>query len=188
MSIVEAYMATYPNASRETAYRGGSALMRIYEVAAAIEKRLNSKGLSADRALADLAELAEANLEHFVVTDEKGYPVIDLNQQSAKDHWRMLKRIKVKRSRRITGHGDDAEEWEDENVEIELKDDLSALEKIGRFHKLFGEMPVTGTLSLDVTDFEKALDMVYGPKDGVKNGNGTGHNGHTNGKSTPKQG
>ncbi len=164
-SAAEAYRRAYPKAGKSTSWSNGSLLLRKTEVRAAIEARLKGKHMSADEVLARLSDHAAASLEPFMEIGKDGFAAFDFSSEEAKAHLNLLKKVKTKRSRRITGRGEEAEEWEDESVEVEVVDAQSALEKLGKHHKLFNDkLEVLHTLNVD--GFENMLDKIYGERNG----------------------
>jgi len=160
-SAAEAYRRAYPKAAKSTSWTNGSLLLRKTEVRAAIETRLREKHMSADEVLGRLSDHAKASLEPFMEIGKDGFVSFDFSSKEARAHLSLLKRVKTKRTRRVEGQGEDAEEWEDEQVEMEVVDAQSALEKLGKHHKLFNDkLEVVHTL--DVEGYERMLDKIYG--------------------------
>ena len=117
--------------------------------------------MSAEEVLGRLSEHARANLAPFFETDKNGFPVFDFSSEQAQASMHTLKKVKASRTRRIVGKGKDAEEWEDERVEVEVVDAQSALEKLGRHHKLFNDK-LEVVHSLNVENLDNMLDSIYG--------------------------
>ena len=163
-SAAGAYRRIYPTVKKNSAWSNGSRLLRKAEVREEIEKRLKSKRMSANEVLARLSDQAKASLEPFIRVDKDGFASFDFSSEEARMNLSIIKKIKSKRSRRWEGKGEDAEEWEDEQVEVEVVDAQSALEKLGKHHKLFNDrMEVTHTL--DVDGLDKIMEKVYGKRD-----------------------
>lgn len=164
-NAARAYRRVYPKAKVNTSWSNGSLLLRKNEVRAEIETRLKGKRMSADEVLGRLSDQAKASLEPFMSISQEGFASFDFSSDEAQAHLSLLKKVKTKRSRRIAGKGEDAEEWEDESVEVEIVDSQSALEKLGKHHKLFNDkLEVVHTL--DVEGFDKMLDKIYGKGNG----------------------
>lgn len=138
-NAAEAYSRIYPNTKRTTCYANGPRLLGNAEIQAYIQELLKVHKMSADEVLARLSEQARASHEPFIRVNDNGFILFDFSHPEAKDHLHLIKKIKTKRTRRVTGHGEDAEEWEDEWVEVELHDAQAALQLIGKHHALFTE-------------------------------------------------
>jgi len=159
-SAAEAYRRVYPSAKKASAWTLGSNLLRKVEVRGEIERHLKDKRMSAEEVLGRLSDQAKASL----VISKDGFASFDFSSDEARAHLSMLKKVKTKRTRRVVGKGKDAEEWEDEQMELEIVDAQAALEKLGKHHKLFNDkMEVVHTLS--VIGYEKMLDKIYGNSD-----------------------
>lgn len=163
-SAAEAYRRVYTSVKNNTAWTNGSLLLRKTEVREQIERRLKSKRMSADEVLGRLSDQAKASLEPFLHIDQDGFASFDFSSVQARMNLSVVKKLRTKRSRRVVGKGDDAMEWEDESVEVEVVDSQSALEKLGKHHKLFNDrMELVHTL--DVEGYERMMDKVYGQRD-----------------------
>jgi hypothetical protein len=132
------------------------------EVQAYIQKRLGELKMSADEVLLLLADHAHASLKPFTKITEEGFVYFDFNQPGALEHFHLIKKIKSKRSRRWEGRGDNAEAWEDETVEIEVVDSQSALDKLGRHHKLFNDDRPPVDVHFTIEGLKEVLDKAYG--------------------------
>jgi phage terminase small subunit len=144
MNGTEAYLVLFPRVSRDTAAVNGSKMLRIASIQAEIERRLSEQVMSANEVLKRLSDMAKANLLPFIRITDEGFTYFDFSHPDAKNYFHLIKKIKTKRTRRIEGHGENSEEWEDEWVEVELHDAQSALEKVGKYHHLFkDEVDVT---------------------------------------------
>lgn len=160
-SAAEAYRRVYPKAAKNTSWTHGSLLVRKSEVREEIERRLKAKRMSADEVLGRLSDQAKASLAPFLVVSKDGFASFDFASEEAQTHLSLLKKLKTRRTRRVVGKGKDAEEWEDEQMEVEVVDSQSALEKLGKHHKLFNDrMEVVHTLNVE--GYEKMLDRIYG--------------------------
>lgn len=145
-SAAEAYHRVYPKASRASCWTLGSKLLRKVEVREEIERRLKAKRMSADEVLGRLSDQAKASLEPFLVISKDGYASFDFGSEQARAHLSLIKKLKSKA---------------DGSVEVEMVDSQSALEKLGKHHKLFNDrMEVVHTLNVE--GYEKMLDMIYG--------------------------
>ena len=137
MNATEAYQIVYPKASYETARRAASVLMTKRDIQAEIDRRMSEQVMTSNEVLKRLSDMAKANLLPFVRITHEGFTYFDFSHPEAKNYFHLIKKIKTKRTRRVEGKGDNAEEWEDEWIEVELHDAQSALEKIGKYHRLF---------------------------------------------------
>lgn len=99
----------------------------------------NQKIKSKDDVLLGLSEISDSSVRPFLNygSDQSQFPFFDLQSEEAKASLHLVKDIKIKRSRRWEGKGEDAEEWEDEEVELKMYNRHEALKDMGRFHKLF---------------------------------------------------
>jgi len=166
MNLCAAYMATYPNSSRNAAYTGGSRLLRNAKILKMIEQRLHENHVSGDLVLSQLSEEASASVEPFLVIEKDGFAHFDLNQSSAQDHLHMIKKLTTKRSRRIEPGAKKGEkiEWEDEYITLEVVDAMEAQDRLGKYHKLFGDSSMVPPIVLQVDGMEAILNKVYGPQ------------------------
>lgn len=121
-----------PKYARQTGYEN---LTKPY-IKQRIEDRLAESAMSANEVLKRLSDQARASLLPFVEITPDGFVYFDFSHPDAKNYFHLIKKIKTKRVRQITG-GKDAEEWENEWVEVELYDAQSALVQLGRHHSLF---------------------------------------------------
>ncbi len=88
---------------------------------------------------ARLSDIARGSLRPFVKIEDDGFVHFDFSSPDALEHLHLIKSIQTKRTRRVQGKGEDAEEWEDEYARVELCDITHALELLGKAHKLFVE-------------------------------------------------
>ena len=99
----------------------------------------------------------------FIRITEDGFCYFDFNNPDAKNYFYLIKKIRTKRQRRISGGGEDGpEEWEDEWVEVELYDAQAALSLLGRHHKLFTDnvdIKSDGQPINKITDEERLAQM-----------------------------
>jgi len=141
--FIESYLVCWnaTEAARQADYahpnKQGPRLLVNVGIQGEIEKRLKEAAMSADEVLKRLADQARGNLLPFINITRDGFVFFDFSHPDAKNYMHLIKKIKTKRSRQIIGRGDDAEEWENEWVEVELYDAQSALVQLGRHHALF---------------------------------------------------
>ncbi len=160
-NATEAYHKAHPKASRETCRVEGSKTLTKPNISIEIERRLNEIAMTTDEVLARLARHARGSHEPWMKIDEDGYVHLDFSSEEAKQNLDLIKKIKTKRTRRVEGHGEDAEQWEDKYVEIELVDSQNALLQLGKYHQLFAER-VKVDMPLSVVGLTVLLDKVYG--------------------------
>lgn len=143
-NATEAYEQVYSPKTRAAAASAGHRLLRNVEISEAISERLQESAMSADEVLNRLAEHARADVGEYI-SDEGA---IDIAAMKAAKATRLLR--KVKSTKRI-GTNKDGGTWENTTVEAELHNAQTALELIGKTHKLFTER-----VEHDITD--KAAD------------------------------
>ncbi|MHB8628758.1 MAG: terminase small subunit [Aggregatilineales bacterium] len=115
--------------SERTAKSQGSRLLKHPAVASAIGVRLEQLHMTADEALARLADHARGSMESFV--NESG--AVDLTRAARDGKLHLIKRVK---NTTFRNHRDNSIT---ESVEIELYDSQQALALIGRNQRLFTE-------------------------------------------------
>lgn len=152
LNRTDAYQEAYPKATRETARRGGSALMTNHDIAAYIDARMAELTIKPAEILRRMSDMATASLKPFIRITGEGFVYFDFSDPEAQDYLYLIKKIESKRTRRWEGSGENAQEWEDEWVKVELYDAKDALEKLGKQHKLF-------TDHVDLTSDGKALPL-----------------------------
>jgi phage terminase small subunit len=155
-----AKMAGY---SEKTARSLGCENLTKPDIKILIQERLKEKRISADKVLALLSLQAEGSLEYFLDIHSDGFASIDISTLQARDHLRLIRKLKIKHSRRIVGRGRNAQKWEDETIEIELYDAQKALIMLGRYYGLFNNNRRFDLFRNEI-EYEKALDTIYGPK------------------------
>lgn len=163
----DAYSRVYKKATRESCYTNGSILLRNPKIQERIKEYLRTKQMTADEVLTRLADQARATHEPFVRITSEGFIYFDFSNPEALKHLHLIKKVKTKRTRRVEGKGEDAEQWEDEWMEVELHDAQAALQLIGKHHKLFNDK-VEVEHKLNVEGLQEVLSKVYG--------NGTANN------------
>lgn len=129
-NATEAYVEVYGPKSRKTAGANGHRLLKNAEIEAAIQQRLQASAMSADEVLMRLADQARADLGDFLHDDGE----IDIAAMKRAKKTYLLR--KIKRTER-TGETESGGTWAETRVEVELHDAQSALNLIGRHHKLF---------------------------------------------------
>jgi phage terminase small subunit len=149
--------------SEKTARAIGSENLTKPDIKALIQERMRQMQISADEILLLLINQARGSIKPFMKINSQGSLSFDFSTPEALDHMHLIKKIKCKHSRRIVSRDDNAEEWEDETVEIELHDAQNALQLLGRHFGLFDNKFVQ-VKQLNTDEFDKALDKVYGAR------------------------
>jgi len=145
LRFVEAYLISgnATDAARRAGYSekylhtNASKLLRNTTIQARIEERLKESIMGANEVLKRLSDMAKSSLLPFIEITEDGFVYFDFSHPDAKNYIHLIKKIRSKRTRQIMGSGNDAEEWENEWVEVELHDAKDALVQLGRYHALF---------------------------------------------------
>lgn len=132
-----AYQSVHPKASYATARANGCLKLAKTNIQAEILRRLKQLSMETDEVLARLTDFARGSHRPFVKVSDNGAIYFDFSNPEAMEHLHLIKKIKTKRTRRVEGKGDDAEQWEDEWVEVEVHDPQKALELLGKAHKMF---------------------------------------------------
>lgn len=158
-NATRAYQRVYPKASYDTARANGATLLADASIAEAVQKRLEQNAMSADEVLARLAEHARGDMGDFVSIAD-GLPSLDLS--TAQDKTRLIKKVKTTKKTYVKRGDPDTSVTEIE-AEIELYDAQSALEKLGRHHKLFTDKTeVTGkdgdAMAVKFVDYRNGID------------------------------
>ena len=148
--------------SEKTAYSIGQENLKKPEIEACIQKRLAEMKMSADEVLILFADQARASIKPFIKVTKEGFVYFDFSQPEALKYLHLIKKIKSKRTRRVVGHGNNSEEWEDETVEVELVDSQAALKLIGSHYKLFTDEIPSTNVSLKIDGLQAVLDQAYG--------------------------
>jgi hypothetical protein len=159
MNATEAYSRAYPNCTRETARRNGHVLLTNTDIAAAIDARLAANAMNANEVLARLSEHAAGDMGDFWNIPEDGEPTIDLTSEKAADKLRLIKKLKVKTTRRTIPMGEDFIDETTTEVDFDIYDAQAALEKLGRYHKLFTDKTEIGG-SLEIKNADAATERV----------------------------
>ena len=119
--------------SERTAYSIGHENLSKPEIADAIKRRLDEKTMKADEVLTRLSDMARGDLGDFLDIESMSF---DLSLRKAKELG-LTHLIKKVKQRTVTTLKKDGDDEETHYVEIELHDSQSALEKLGKAHKLF---------------------------------------------------
>ncbi len=139
MNATEAYSQLHPTSKRETCRSNAAKLLVKTNIRSAISNRLDELAMPKNEVLARLSDMSRASMLPFIRITDEGFVYFDFSDPRAQDYMHLIKKIKTKRTRKLVGYGKEAEPWEDEWVEVELHDSQAALEKIGRYHRMFTE-------------------------------------------------
>lgn len=133
MNATAAYRRVYPASSDVSARANATRLLANDSVRDAIDQRLAENTMRANEVLSRLTEHASGDMGDFWQITEDGEPALDLNTAEANGKLRLIKKLKVKTTRRMVA---DIEEVTTD-VDFELYDAQSALKELGRYHKIF---------------------------------------------------
>jgi phage terminase small subunit len=137
MNGTQAYMTAYPKASYDTARANSSKLLVNASIKAEIERRMEEHALPSYEALKRLTDIARGSFLPFMRLDNDGHVYFNFNDDEAKKHFHLIKKIKSKKHSHSSGKNDEQAEITEQWVEVELHDALRALELLGKYHKLF---------------------------------------------------
>jgi phage terminase small subunit len=168
-TFIDAYLQCWNSAeaarragySQKSARSIGQRLLTNVDISSEITQRLKKFHMGADEALMLLACQARASIRPFLKITPQGLISFDFSTPEALENIQLIKKIRSKRSRRVTGRGEDAEEWEDEVVELELHDGQVALQLLGKHLGLFENKPEQFP-QLHIEGLDEMLDKVYG--------------------------
>ena len=150
--------------SKHTAGAIGQELLKKPTISAAIKEKIAEKAMKADEVLEKLTEIARGDMGNFMDISSMSYQ-LDLNKANELGLTKLIRKVK---QRTITSVAKDGTEEETNHIEIELLDQLRALELLGKYHKLFVERTeVTGEDGKPLVDEEKlakGLAKIYGDK------------------------
>ena len=139
-------------------------LLTNTDISAAIKQKIAEKAMKADEVLEKLTEIARGDMGNFMDTSSMSFQ-LDLNKAKELGLTSLIRKVK---QRTVTHVEKGGEEEETNTIEIELLDQLKALELLGKYHKLFVERTeVTGEDGKPLVDEEKlakVLEKIYGDK------------------------
>ncbi len=154
--FVAAFLGEANGSAREAAriagyahpHVAGARVLANVGVQAHVAAKVASVTLSADEVLARLGDFASIDVGEFIKTDANGQPAIDLDAMKRAGKTHLIKGI------RYTKFG----------TVIELHDAHAALEKLGKYHRLFVDRtevsgPNGGSIAVDLA---ASLDKIYG--------------------------
>ena len=181
--FVEAYLETLnaTESARRAKYKGnentlgviGHENLRKPKIREEIDKRLKELAMSAEEVLARLGDMARGDIGDFLTIESMSF---DLSLRKAKELG-LTHLIKKVKQRTIITQKKDGDEEENHYIEIELHDSQSALEKLGRYHKLFtdkqefvGELKVISVKDEEIDRAISTLAETIGESIPSKNG------------------
>lgn len=150
--FVEYYLGECKGNATESARRAGYTwpdkqgprLVGKSRVRAAIDARVSEVAMSADEVLARLTDLGAGDLGEFIAINENGGFSFDLRKAKRRGRLHLLKKIrnKIETRHERTGRKDESGKpivdlVVTEQIELELHDPESPLEKLGRYHGLW---------------------------------------------------
>lgn len=136
-NATRAYMKVHPKAKYESARALSSVMLTNLNIKEAIAKEFDKRVMKKEEVLGRLSDMARASQYPFIEIDKEGFVYFDFSSPEAKDHLHLIKKLHTKRSRRVVGRGEDAQEWESEWIEVELHDAKDALKLIGQAERIF---------------------------------------------------
>jgi phage terminase small subunit len=156
-NATDAYQVAYPKTNRDAARASAARLLADASIAAEIQQRINERAMSAHEVLDRLAEHARADYADFIVVNEAGEIVLDMDKAQGKTH--LIKRVTSRRTIRTLKDA----EIDETTISIELHDAQAALVQLGKHHKLFtdnvqhsGEVTIVkGYVSVSPDSWEK---------------------------------
>ena len=151
--FVEAYLRCWnkTESARQAGYAGNDATLGAIgyenfkkpEIFEEIQRRISESAMSADEVLMRLGDQARGNMGDFWKIEEGQPPTLDLTSDKAK--LPLIKKMKVKTTKRFYTEDEDPVTEVTTEIDFELYDAQAALEKLGRHHKLFTDKTeVTG--------------------------------------------
>lgn len=148
--------------SEASAYSQGQRLLKNVEIQAAIAQKLQDSAMKSDEILQKLTEIARGSIGDYLDVSSMAFQ-IDLAKAKELGKLHLIKRVRQKTTT-IVREG--AEDVEQNQIDIELLDQLKALELLGRYHKLFiDRTELTGKDGVPLVDpsqIDKVLRKVYG--------------------------
>lgn len=132
------------DAARKAGYQGDYSTLRVVghenltkpNIKERVSAALKERAMPPEEILARLSRMASGTFEPFLYSGEviKGEaPKLDLSTESARANIDLVKKVKTKTMTKIVE--DSATEFVE--TEVELHDAQAALEKLGRYHKMF---------------------------------------------------
>lgn len=152
--------------SPHTAYSIGYELLRKPEIIAIIDEEMQRRIMGANEVLTRLTDMGRGDIGELMSVSSMGF---SLDMQAAKEAGltKLIKRVKQKTTTFIARKPTD-EDREVHEIEIELYDAQAALEKLGRYHKLFNDNPPQLEVNLKVDGLTDLLKNVYGNREFIQ--------------------
>jgi len=120
--------------SAQTARAQGARLLTNVDIAQAVKERLQESAMSADEVLMRLAAIARGDIGDLLTVQGSNI-VVDLSKAVAAQKTGLVKKLTQKRTTQTTQAGT----VDDVVTSLELHDPLTALQLLGKHHKLFVE-------------------------------------------------
>lgn len=139
--------------SPRTANEQGSRLLANASIYDAVQARIAERKMSADEVLDKLSDIARSDMGDFLDIGSMGF-IIDLNKAQEAGKLHLIKKVKMRTTTTLSKEG---VETETHDIDIELYDKVSVLEKMGRHHKLFTDKTELSG-SIEVFDVEHVND------------------------------
>ena len=137
-------------------------LLTKTDILAAIQQKIAEKAMKADEVLEKLTDIARGDMGNFMDISSVSYQ-LDLHKAKELGLTKLIRKVK---QRTVTHVEKDGTEEETNHIEIELLDQLRALELLGKYHKLFVDRTeVTDADGKSIFNLEaanKILDKIYG--------------------------
>lgn len=122
---------------RDSARSSVSDVLAKPNVKAIVADRIKKHAMGVDEIVYHYTKIARSTIHPFIRYMPDGFAYFNLSDPEAQEYLFMIKEYEGKRERRIEGSGEDEEEWEGEWVKVKLYDRMSALNALGKMHKLF---------------------------------------------------
>ena len=155
MNGTEAYRRLHPKVKIDSCRTNASRLLTNANMQSAISDYLTKQAMGKDEVLSRLSAIARASEFPFIRITDEGFCYFDFSDPESEQYLFLIKKIKTKRTRKVVGHGEDAEEWEDEWIEVELHDAQQALNTLAKYHGML-------TDKVDVTTQGEKVNSIDG--------------------------
>jgi len=165
MNGTDAYSRLHPDTNRDSCRANSSKLLANTNIQSAISDYLTKQAMGKDEVLSRLSAIARASEFPFIRITDEGFCYFDFSDPEAEQYFFLIKKIKTKRTRRVEGKGKDAENWEDEWIEVELHDSQQALNTIAKYHGMLVDRvanpdgtPLTTTINVNLVETNAESD------------------------------
>ena len=155
MNGTEAYSRLHPTAKRDSCRAKAVELVAKVSIQTAISDYLTKQAMGKDEVLSRLSAIARASEFPFIRITDEGFCYFDFSDPESEQYLFLIKKIKTKRTRKVVGRGEEAEDWEDEWIEVELHDAQQALNTLAKYHGML-------TDKVDVTSNGKEINQIDG--------------------------